>query len=112
VHLAQHTQAYDFASRSACRGRRLIITSRGFLAMCPRATQKDDLICVLRGGKAPFVLRKEGKHYTLIGECYVDGIMYGEILAPPFNSPQVRETSRIEMLSGSDQPQTTRFEIR
>jgi hypothetical protein len=141
LHLAQHAKAYDFASRSACRGRRLIITSNGFLAICPRSTQKDDLICVLRGGKAPFVLRKEGDHYTLIGECYVDGIMYGELLTPTFNNRgplrtseepsiplQQRQTSQKEMnlkerqnltealdntmLFRSGQPRAAWFEIR
>jgi hypothetical protein len=28
----------------------------------------------------PFILRPEGIYYTLVGECYVHGIMDGEVL--------------------------------
>lgn len=85
IHIDQHTRAYDFAARSACRGRRLVVTSRGFVGLCPRNTQEGDRICVLRGAKAPFVLRKNQDHFTMVGECYVDGIMYGNSLASTFD---------------------------
>ncbi|KAN0110166.1 Heterokaryon incompatibility protein (HET) domain containing protein [Hyaloscypha variabilis] len=86
LHLEQHTRAYDFAARSACRGRRLVVTSRGFVGLCPRYTQEGDVICILSGAKAPFVLRKSGECYTMIGECYVDGIMYGETFTSAFDT--------------------------
>jgi len=44
-----------------------------------------DVVVVLLGGKVPFVLRQvggegEGGQWRLIGECYVDGVMYGEMV--------------------------------
>ena len=37
------------------------------------------MICLLRSGKVPYVLRQESAgQYRLLGKCYVDGIMFGE----------------------------------
>jgi hypothetical protein len=33
---------------------------------------------VLFGGFTPYVLRPEGKHYYLVGECYIHSHMKGE----------------------------------
>ncbi len=43
-----------------------------------------DVVCLLRGGDVPFVLRRLSSGngcYQLIGEAYVHGIMQGEISA-------------------------------
>jgi hypothetical protein len=40
-----------------------------------------DAICVLYGGKAPFILRPEQSHYTLVGRCFIYELMNGEALA-------------------------------
>lgn len=43
--------------------------------------RKGDLVCILHGSEVPFVIRKEaGGKYLLIGECYMHGIMEGELL--------------------------------
>ena len=34
-----------------------------------------DVVCLLRGALSPFVLRKEGEHYTFVGNCFVHGFM-------------------------------------
>lgn len=64
-----------------CLGRRLIATSTGLLGLAPAATQTGDLVVVLLGAPVPHILRKYEDHYTLVGECYVHGIMGGEALA-------------------------------
>jgi hypothetical protein len=40
---------------------------------------KGDVIAVLLGGTVPFLLREDGHNYRLIGDCYVHGIMDGEL---------------------------------
>ena len=58
--------------------RAFIITDRGFIGLGPSYTQPGDIVCVLRGGNVPFVLRPlEGDYYQFVGECYVHGIMNG-----------------------------------
>jgi len=56
----------------------LCITSKGFLASVPYTTEARDCIAVFAGGQMPFVIRRTGDHYRLIGGCYVHGIMNGE----------------------------------
>jgi hypothetical protein len=51
------------------------------VGMGPKATQRDDLVCIFHGAPAPFIIRKKGNgRYTLIGEAFVDGIMHGEAM--------------------------------
>jgi hypothetical protein len=68
------------ASLAAYSGnRQFCITKEGMMAQVPRGTHIGDLICVFRGGKVPFVLRgKRYERFTLLGDCYVHGIMNGE----------------------------------
>lgn len=61
---------------------RLVVTDRGFLGMAPRAARRGDIVVVLFGCSVPVVLRsREGnENYTVVGECFVPGLMYGEAL--------------------------------
>ncbi|RSL66231.1 hypothetical protein CEP51_012856 [Fusarium floridanum] len=53
-------------------------TEKGYAGLVPGGSQKGDEICIFGGGKTPFVLRKRiGEEYTLVGECYIHGLMYG-----------------------------------
>lgn len=61
-------------------GRRFAITDCGDLAAVPKAARKGDVVCIFNGGRVPYVLRpSKNGHYTLVGECYVDGMMRGEV---------------------------------
>jgi hypothetical protein len=63
-----------------CKGRALAMLSNFWLALAPQQVQPGDCICVLHGSTVPWVLRptdEEGK-YEVVGQCFVDGIMYGE----------------------------------
>ncbi|KAI3317237.1 heterokaryon incompatibility protein-domain-containing protein [Xylariaceae sp. AK1471] len=62
----------------ACADRRFFVTRDGLMGIGPKAMKKEDGIVVLFGGKVPFVVRRKGSQYCLIGECYVTGIMKGE----------------------------------
>lgn len=61
------------------------ITKRGYAGLVPITSQVGDEIVVFHGGIVPFVLRrqawKESVNYSLMGECYVHGIMNGEGLS-------------------------------
>ena len=47
----------------------------------PDGVRVGDIVCVLYGGDVPFILHPDGQgRYTLIGGCYVSGIMQGEAL--------------------------------
>lgn len=50
------------------------------MAMANGSPKKGDIICVLRGCRAPVILRRVWKHYQVIGDAYVYGFMRGEAL--------------------------------
>jgi hypothetical protein len=65
--------------------RRLFFTSSGQLGLGPANMISGDVVVVLFGGKVPFVLRQvdagsDGAQWRLVGECYVFGIMDGEMV--------------------------------
>ena len=66
-------------------GTQFFITSKGYMGMGnPKA---NDRVFILRGGNTPFVLRSDGNRagqFTVVGNCYVHGIMDGEILDRPW----------------------------
>lgn len=58
------------------------MTDSGLLGTAPRQARKGDLIYVLLGCSIPLVLRPvktKINTFELIGECYVDGYMNGEV---------------------------------
>jgi hypothetical protein len=52
--------------------------ARGYLGLAPVKSQPGDLVCVLNGYNAPFLLRKVGEKVTFVGECFILGLMNGE----------------------------------
>lgn len=85
VHQREFTIKYkDFRERihNTCKNRALFITKRGYIGLGPWNTEIGDSVCVLYGGATPFLLRKavDLDTFTLVGECYVYGIMNGEAL--------------------------------
>lgn len=51
---------------------------RVLYGLAPKETKEKDMVCVLDGCSVPVVMRDEGRHWTLVGECFVYGIMDGE----------------------------------
>jgi hypothetical protein len=65
-------------SAEGCVNHKLVILQERLLALCPSSCQKGDLITMLHGSTVPIVLRRTGDRYQVMGQCYVEGIMWGE----------------------------------
>jgi hypothetical protein len=59
----------------------MCITPMGYIGLLPLATKIGDEVAILHGCDSPFVIRrsKPDTFYKLIGECYVHGMMEGEL---------------------------------
>jgi hypothetical protein len=60
--------------------RRIFRTVKGYYGLGPPLIENGDIVCVLFGGKTPFCLRRIDRHYELVGECYVFGLMNCEAI--------------------------------
>ncbi|KAK5659322.1 hypothetical protein OQA88_1415 [Cercophora sp. LCS_1] len=58
--------------------RRLFVTGSSYLGLGPKGVERDDEVWVVEGARVPFVLRKEGEKWRLLGEAYLHGFMDGE----------------------------------
>ena len=82
------SEKFDFAAYATCMSvnQRLFRTSKEYIGMGPDITQNGDVVAILFGCRVPFVLRPNRSDsenlmdstFKLVGECYVDGIMFGE----------------------------------
>ncbi|KAK2728188.1 het domain-containing protein [Colletotrichum kahawae] len=68
------------AANNATRNRAFARTRYGYYVLGPKMMEPGDLVCVLYGGKMPFCPQPWGSKYLLVGECYVHGIMNGEMI--------------------------------
>jgi hypothetical protein len=59
--------------------RRLFKTTKGCIGIGPRCLKKGDAVTLFKGGMVPLVIRSRGDKWELIGDCYVHGIMHGEV---------------------------------
>ncbi|KAK4126402.1 hypothetical protein N657DRAFT_643187 [Parathielavia appendiculata] len=51
----------------------------GRLALVPHNTLPEHEIALFKGSPCPFVVQREGKGWKLVGDCYVYGMMEGEM---------------------------------
>ncbi|KAK5654510.1 hypothetical protein OQA88_7139 [Cercophora sp. LCS_1] len=86
--LASTGQAARFGQRLfyTCDKRSFVVTQRGLLGLVPKNTTTLDQVVVFHGGNVPFVVRETsspsttGWNGTLVGECYLHGIMRGSTM--------------------------------
>jgi hypothetical protein len=65
-------------------GRKLFVTPEKWLGSGPELLEPGDEIWLLKNAAVPFILRPTGdSQYQLVGEAYVHGIMYGELVDAP-----------------------------
>ncbi|KAL8815156.1 MAG: hypothetical protein Q9223_005683, partial [Gallowayella weberi] len=69
------------SSQIFSHNRRVYMTQNGFLGIEPKLMAEGDEVCVLFGGRVPFVLRRMDNHHILIGESYIhdDMVMWGKL---------------------------------
>lgn len=79
---------YDEAVTQACSGRCFAITEAGRLCLVPPLSRAEDFVFIPFGAPTPFVIRKKTQSvvvdtYELVGDAYVQGLMYGEAILDP-----------------------------
>jgi len=60
-------------------GRCMALTEDGLICLVPADIEDGDELYVLSGGQMIPALRKDGDGHTLVWECYLHGIMDGEL---------------------------------
>lgn len=85
---------YGHAADNAMSGRSFCITEAGWMGLCPPTAREGDLICLLFGGSVLYVIRRERRHSTFVGDCYFHGRMDGSAY-----DDQVQAHAPVEMFS-------------
>lgn len=57
----------------------LLTTADGRIGLSIQPLTDGDEIAILRGCNLPVILRKHQGGYKLVGMCYLDGLMFGEV---------------------------------
>ena len=79
---SKSTRDFGNAMESWANDRRFCRTRDGRIGCVPRSVIVGDTVCVLYGGRVPYVLRPVGDgKYILIGDCFIHGLMDGEAMA-------------------------------
>ncbi|KAI4223034.1 MAG: hypothetical protein LQ349_007509 [Xanthoria aureola] len=73
--------AYKVRVRECCPERKVFKTASGRFGLGPSAMRPGDICCILFGARVPFVIRRCDQAFKLVGECYIHGVMRGEIVA-------------------------------
>jgi hypothetical protein len=70
------------------QARRPFISKTGYVGLAPHHVEDGDEICTFLGSNVAYIIRPIGDgEYNLVGETYVHGVMYGELME---NDPPVR----------------------
>lgn len=79
--------------KACCGGRRVFITRKGYIGLCPPFSKQGDLVYVVPGIHVPIMLRRDTSEHEapqpsgvasqleLVGECFIHGLMRGEALS-------------------------------
>jgi hypothetical protein len=66
---------------TCCNNRTLGITHGGRIGIFPTLSIANDISVLVPGCKTPYILRKsESGRHNLIGDCYIHGVMQGELI--------------------------------
>ncbi|KAK2745175.1 hypothetical protein FQN55_006299 [Onygenales sp. PD_40] len=78
---AADMERFQRGAKSICFNRRFYVTEGGYLGIGPQMMRPGDEVCVLFGGRVPFILRPITDHYLFIGDTYFndDDVMWGKL---------------------------------
>lgn len=77
----EKSKMYEALLDAYILGWRFVITESGRCGIAPNGVLPGDLVAIVSGGNVPFIMReglKPGLGLFLVGECYIDGLMFGE----------------------------------
>ena len=86
----------------ACKwGRKFSITAGKFMGLVPPLAMPGDEVYIIYGTNTPFILRRvagsgsasdsgQAQSYGLVGECYMHGMMNGELMNGDFKDRKIR----------------------
>jgi hypothetical protein len=76
-------------SEEDMRARKIFTTEQGYLGLGPQSLQRGDQVVMFDGADVPFVLRKHGDDWKILGQCYLhgwmDGHYFGHAIIDPFS---------------------------
>lgn len=79
-----NTESYYYRYVRKCwqylHGRRFFTTTKGNVGLGLKDIEAGDLICIVYGCHKPLIVRPHGDVFVAVGECYVQGTMFGEAM--------------------------------
>lgn len=77
----QKDDLYELQQRALhAQKKRVVYTEKGFIGLAPRDVRPGDVVCILHGSKAPVVLRPLNGRWALVGPCWYENGMHGELV--------------------------------
>jgi len=78
IGLAIVDNTYAAAVGNVCRSRSFFLTTEGCMGLAPPGAKETDMLCRVLGCEMSLVVRPSGRKYSLVGSCYIYGMMKGE----------------------------------
>ena len=95
---SKHLQPYLKDRTTGPSSSSIFTTDDGFIGIGPAFIEQGDDVFVVAGAAYPLILRASAMtpaRYEYVGECYLAGIMQGEVSGQPFASWRARNNKRI-----------------
>lgn len=82
---------FEVAASRVCDDRRLFLFGDEYIGIGPKSMRPGDQLHILFGGQMLYVLRPVGDYHHFVGECFVDGLMFGSGLQTNEQGEQIRQ---------------------
>src|SRR6266536_3325264 len=69
---------FSLPAGKTCDSRKFFLLQNGYFGLGPAIMKPGDVVGVVLGASVPFILRRYGECYKVVGECYAHGLMGGE----------------------------------